>query len=86
VLRDFARAGAPLYAQFLALGVDGAGASPELISKMLMASFTFTSAVAISGSLIMIRYFGGRRGRILYGLERPTPRERARGRSASGER
>ncbi|MDB4982401.1 MAG: hypothetical protein JWM82_3153, partial [Myxococcales bacterium] len=32
VLRDFARAGAPLYAQFLALGVDGAGASPELIS------------------------------------------------------
>jgi hypothetical protein len=86
VLRDFARAGAPLYAQFLALGTDAAGATPELISKMLMASFTFTVVVAISGSLIMIRYFGGRRGRVLYGLERARPGDRARasGRPSSG--
>jgi hypothetical protein len=83
VLRDFARAGAPLYAQFLALGNDAAGATPELISKMLLASFTFTSVIAIAGSLVMIRYFGGRRGRILYGLERPRATERARGRSQS---
>jgi hypothetical protein len=78
VLRDFARAGAPLYAQFLALGGEGAGATPELISKMLLVSFGLASAVAIAGSLLIIRYFGGRRGRILYGLES------ARGRSERG--
>jgi hypothetical protein len=30
----------------------------------------FTSAVAICGSLLLIAYFGGRRGRRLYGLEK----------------
>ncbi|HVZ70816.1 MAG TPA: hypothetical protein VHJ20_00445 [Polyangia bacterium] len=78
VLRDFARAGAPLYSQFLALGgggeAAGAAATPNVVAQILVVSFAVTSALAIAGSAVVIGFFGGRKGRILYGLERAPGR------------
>jgi hypothetical protein len=71
ILRDYAGQAAPLFARFVALHADGdANATPAGVAKFMMAVPLFTSAIAISGSLVLIRYFGGRRGRVLYGLER----------------
>jgi hypothetical protein len=72
IVRDYARQAAPLLAQLVALQADGAdaGATPEVLAKVVVAFPVFTSAVSIAGSLVLIGYFGGRRGRVLYGLER----------------
>jgi len=71
-VREYAALTAPLVARLVALQSDGAdgGASPEAVAKVVVAAFpVFTSAVSILSSLVVIRYFGGRRGRVLYGLE-----------------
>jgi hypothetical protein len=75
-VRDYAAQTAPLVARLVALQSDGAqmgagaGATPEAVAKVVVAAFpVFTSAVSIASSLVLIRYFGGRRGRVLYGLE-----------------
>jgi hypothetical protein len=77
-VREYAAQTAPLVARLVALQSDGAnvgggadvGATPEMVAKVVVAAFpVFTSAVSILSSLVVIRYFGGRRGRVLYGLE-----------------
>jgi hypothetical protein len=75
IVRDYATEAAPLLARLVALQADGpeAGATPEMVSKVVMAFPVLTTAVAIGGSLVLIAYFGGRRGRALYGLERRRP-------------
>jgi hypothetical protein len=72
VVRDYAGQAAPLLARLVALQADGpgAGATPEVLAKVVVAFPVFTSAIAIAGSLVLIGTFGGRRGRVLYGLER----------------
>jgi hypothetical protein len=44
-----------------------------MVALVVIASPVVTTAIAIPGSLVLIGYFGGRRGRALYGLERPRP-------------
>jgi hypothetical protein len=75
VVRDYAAQAAPLFAQLAALQSDGRRpvATPEVLAKLVTSSAVFASAVAIGGSLVIIAYFGGRRGRVLYGLERRGP-------------
>jgi hypothetical protein len=75
-VREYAAQTAPLVARLVALQSDGvqmgagSGATPETVAKVVVAAFpVFTSAVSILSSLVVIRYFGGRRGRVLYGLE-----------------
>jgi hypothetical protein len=72
VVRDYAWQAAPLLARLVALQTDGSepAATPEVVAKMVMAFPIVTAAVAIAGSFVLIGYFGGRRGRVLYGLEK----------------
>ena len=72
IVRDYAAQAAPLLARLVALQGEGAdpAATPEVVAKMVMAFPVVTSAVAIAGSFVLIGYFGGRRGRVLYGLEK----------------
>jgi hypothetical protein len=74
IVHDYATQAAPLLARLVALqGETAEGATPEVVAKVVMAFPVLTSAVAIAGSLVLIGYFGGRRGRVLYGLERRRP-------------
>ncbi len=75
IARDYSAQAAPLLARLVALQADGPdpGATPEVVAKVVVAFPVFTSAIAIAGSLVLIGYFGGRRGRVLYGLERRGP-------------
>jgi hypothetical protein len=70
--RDLAREWSPLLARLAALQPGGADPhmTPEAIANVFVAIPVFVAVVAIGGSLVVIRYFGGRRGRVLYGLER----------------
>ena len=72
IVRDFARDASPLLAQLASLQTQGQDprASPEFFAKVVLAFPVVMTGGAIVGSLILIRYFGGRRGRVLYGLER----------------
>jgi hypothetical protein len=74
-VNDLSAQAAPLVAQFVALQADGPqqAATPDVVARLVMAFPVFTAAVAIAGSIVVIRYFGGRRGRVLYGLERRGP-------------
>ena len=71
LIRQYAREAAPQLAQLVALQADGAAATPEVAAQAVVVFPVLTTALAVAGSLVLIRYFGGRRGRILYGLERP---------------
>ncbi len=73
IIRECARAIAPQYAQFIAMqtGQPAANPTPEAATLAVIAFPLFTTGLSILGSLVLIRYFGGRRGRVLYGLERP---------------
>jgi hypothetical protein len=73
IIRECARAIAPQYAQFVAMqtGQPAANPTPEAATLTVIAFSLFTTGLSILGSLVLIRYFGGRRGRVLYGLERP---------------
>ncbi|HVR03101.1 MAG TPA: hypothetical protein VMT47_13270 [Polyangia bacterium] len=71
IVRDYARQAAPLLARLVALQANAPdpGLTPEVLAKVVVAFPVFTSAVAIAGSFVLIGAFGGRRGRVLYGLE-----------------
>ena len=77
LVRDYARQAAPLLGQLVALQTGGpadGGPAPDVLARFFVVAFpVFTAAVAIASSLVLIRYFGGRRGRVLYGLERGGP-------------
>jgi hypothetical protein len=75
IVRDYATQASPLLARLVALQAvpSDVAATPELLAKLVMALPVVTAAVAIAISFVLIRYFGGRRGRVLYGLERPRP-------------
>jgi len=73
VVRDYAWQSAALYASLVTMqggAAVGNEATPELFGKVLVALPFVTTAGAIAGAALFIRYFGGRRGRVLYGLER----------------
>lgn len=76
-MRDYAWQAAPLFARRIALDAvtspDAAAVTPDRVAKFLMALPFVSAAVAIAGSFLLIGYFGGRRGRVLYGLERRRP-------------
>jgi hypothetical protein len=69
--RDLAREAAPPLARLAALqaGTPDPRLSADEIAKVVVAFPVVVAVVAIVGSLILIRYFGGRHGRVLYGLE-----------------
>lgn len=71
VVRDYAAEASPLLARLAAMqaGAD-ANATPEAVAKIVVAFPVVMTLVAIAGSLVLIRYFGGPRGRVLYGLQR----------------
>jgi hypothetical protein len=75
LMRDYATQAAPLLARLVAMQGDArdGAAPPDVVAKVVMAFPVVTAAVAIAGSLVLIGYFGGRRGRVLYGLERRRP-------------
>jgi hypothetical protein len=73
-VRDYATQAAPLLVQLVALQAGAQpGTTPDVVAKGALAFRIFMSAGAIAGSLVLIRYFGGRRGRVLYGLEGGGP-------------
>jgi hypothetical protein len=71
IARDYARNGAALLAQIVTIQTNGQtqGATPEAMAKLLLGAPILMSIVGVLGSLVLIRFFGGRRGRTLYGLE-----------------
>ena len=73
LIREYARQAAPQLAQLVAMQAGGAAANatPEVAAQAVVGFPLLTTALSIMGSLVLIRYFGGRRGRVLYGLERP---------------
>jgi hypothetical protein len=76
VVRDYATQASPLLAQLAALTgkAQEPSASPELVANIVIAFPVVMTLGAIGSSLVLIRYFGGRRGRVLYGLERAESR------------
>ena len=86
IARDFAAATAPLLASAMAADLpspsaaDGGDAEappkPEAVANMMHSVFVgvpiLTALIGVGGSVLLLIYFGGRRGRALYGL--PPPR------------
>jgi hypothetical protein len=76
LMRDYALQAAPLRVRQFALhhtAADAATFTPELVTNLFTALPVLGAAFGIAGSLVLIRYFGGRRGRVLYGLEGRRP-------------
>lgn len=77
MVREYARAGAPLLAQVLRAQRDAGESAPTLeelasaLQSLLVSAPVAAAAVGIAGSLVLINYFGGRRGRALYGVSPP---------------
>jgi hypothetical protein len=71
VVRDYAQQASPLLARLATMqgGAQDPSATPEAVAKVVLGFPVLMTLVAIGGSLVLIRYFGGRRGRVLYGLE-----------------
>jgi hypothetical protein len=71
IARDYARLGAALLAQLVTLQQGAAGdvATPESVSKLLLGVPVLMTVAGMLSSLVLLRFFGGRRGRVLYGLE-----------------
>ena len=76
LMRDYAAHGVPLLAQAMVLQAkpaDGrAPAVDDLVRRLpsaMVGWIVLLTAVGIAGSLVLLRYFGGRRGRVLYGIE-----------------
>jgi hypothetical protein len=73
VFRDLATVGGPLWSQLVSLEASPAQAkelTPEFLTSVIRTIPVVTTTLGILGSVILIGTFGGRRGRILYGLER----------------
>ena len=74
--REYARASAPLLAQQMVKVPQDGGvpleATPESLASMLQSLLVglpvVMAVLGVAGSILLIRYFGGRRGRALYGL------------------
>jgi hypothetical protein len=75
--RDYARASAPLLAQMVKMQDSAAAidATPEsltpIVQSLLVGLPVALAVLGIAGSGLLIAYFGGRRGRALYGLLPP---------------
>jgi len=74
LMRDFAARGAELVARAVLQGTEDASATRigEVAERMRAAMVTEPIVVAvlgIAGGLVLLGFFGGRRGRTLYGLE-----------------
>jgi hypothetical protein len=82
---EYARAATPLFLQRMeAEKPPGAPSTPpETAAGIAHASAiavpVMTSLLGMAGSAILIAFFGGRRGRVLYGLEAPRPARPGRG-------
>jgi hypothetical protein len=73
VFRDLSSVG-PIWAELVSLDATPEQAkemTPERLAQILRMVPIFMAAGGILGSLVLLRMFGGRRGRVLYGLERP---------------
>jgi hypothetical protein len=75
LMRDYATRAAPLMVRLIAMEGDARDGvtTPELLAKFVMAFPVLAAAVGIAGSFVLIGYFGGPRGRALYGLGRRRP-------------
>lgn len=80
--REFASRGAELMAQLMIQSAGGK-ATPDAaeIARRLRSAIVggpvVAAVISIAGSLVLLAFFGGRRGRALYGLDRaPRPRPR----------
>jgi hypothetical protein len=71
--REYAMASAPLLAQKVAAEQGSAGPPAESVTALaqtfLVSMPVALSLLGITGSVILLIYFGGRRGRVLYGIE-----------------
>ncbi|HEY8926748.1 MAG TPA: hypothetical protein VIU64_20335 [Polyangia bacterium] len=77
LMRDFAARGAELVARAVLQGTEDSSATRvgEVANRMRAAMVTEPIVVAvlgIAGGLLLLGFFGGRRGRALYGLESAT--------------
>jgi hypothetical protein len=84
IARDYARVSAPLLAQMVATEQSTAAqkTTPDAIAgfvqSVLVGIPVVTAVLGVAGSALLISYFGGRRGRVLYGLEAPAPLQEKR--------
>lgn len=76
--RDYARASAPLFVQIVQARQDGGAAvsaAPDRLAStvqtLLVGLPVAIAVLGLAGSAVLIAYFGGRRGRALYGLVPP---------------
>lgn len=80
LMRDYAERSGTLLARAVlqSAGVNPSENTPEELAGRLrsgiVAGTVVMAALGIAGSLVLFAYFGGRRGRALYGLEPAAPR------------
>jgi len=73
--RETVAAAGPLLADIMAAGGEGAGRTQAELKAMLDATAArsaLVAAVGVGWCLLLLLYFGGRRGRELYGLHRSS--------------
>lgn len=71
VLRAYAELGGDPRLALVANATDIEPRSAEEIAAALSAGLVMTTGLAVLGGVVLIAYFGGRRGRVLYGLVPP---------------
>jgi hypothetical protein len=80
--QDYAARGSALLARSIVetVGPTSADLTPEQITARLHSAIVggplVAAAVGIVGSLVLLFFFGGRRGKLLYGIARPPQTER----------
>jgi len=78
LMRDYAERGADLLAQVVILSAgnqstpDAAEVARRLRSAIVGGPIV-VAVLSVSGSLVLLAFFGGRRGRALYGMDAPPP-------------
>jgi len=75
IARDHATQSAPLFAQLLSRGNEGADQAAVLrkLTSVIMVEPYLLSACGVGWALLLLAYFGGRRGRALYGIAASPP-------------
>lgn len=76
IARDHATQTAPLYAQILAPQPADQPAVLRGLTSVILGEPYAVSAFGVGWALLLLGYFGGRRGRALYGIGRPLAPQR----------
>jgi len=77
LMRDYAARGADLLAQLVIQSAAGGTAAPDAaevanrLRSAIVGGPVVVTTLSVAGSLVLLAFFGGRRGRALYGIDGP---------------